>query len=136
MQKKIYKIILNTLIFIAFSYFMPGITINNGPFAHILIGIGYGLVYISVPSLLHFFKLPNTIVLKILAGLVLISGYLFLLVSQVPGLITVAKGYIGSTNFIIFTSPRLISLDSEVSVIMASAIILFVCSIIIEKLKK
>ena len=136
MQKKLYKFILNTLIFIVFSYFMPGIAIGHGPFGRILLGMGYGIIFTSIHSILHFFRLPNTLVVKTIVGLVLIIAYFFLISTQTIGLLTITKGYIGSTDFIIFYSPRLISLDTEVAVIVGSSIILFVCSIIVEKLKK
>lgn len=136
MQKKIYKVIVNALIFIAFSFFMPGLSFSYGPFGHVLMGIGYGIVYSIIPWILHFFRLPKILVLKILAGILLISGYLFLMQSQVLSLLKISKSYIGSTDLIIFTVPKLISLDSPLAVIITSAIILFGCSIIIERLKK
>lgn len=136
MQRKLYKIILNALIFIAFSYFMPGISIGHGAFGRILLGVGYALIYTSIAGIMHYFRLPSTLLVKIITGLVLITGYLFLIATQTTGLLTVTNGYIGSTDFIIFTTPRIITLNSTVAVIISSSIILFVCSIIVEKLKK
>ena len=136
MQKKIYKTIINALIFIAFSYFMPGVAAGHGAFGRVLLGIGYGIIYTSVPSILRFFRLPKTLIFKVIAGVLLITAYFFLLSTQVPDLLTVTKGFIGGTDFIIFTTSRLITLDTQASVIISSSIILFVCSIIVEKIKK
>jgi len=136
MQKKIYKIILHTLVFIVFSYFMPGMIISNGPIGHVLIGIGYSILYTSIPNIIHYFRIPKVLFSKIIVGMVLICGYLFILSTQFPSLFKMTKGYIGSSDFIIFTLPRFFTLDSQVSIILASTIILFICSIIIERLRK
>ena len=115
---------------------MPGISIGHGAFGRILLGIGYAIIFISIQPILHFFRLPNTLLVKIIAGLVLIIAYLFLISTQTVQLLTITKGFVGGTDFILFNSPRLITLDTQVGVIIASSIILLVCSIIVEKLKK
>lgn len=136
MQKKVYKIIINTMIFIVFSYSMAGITIAHGFFGRVIIGIGYALVFNLINTILRFFKLPDTKVLKAVTGLVLVTGYLYAIANLFASFITITKGYLGSIDFILFFLPRIVSLDSQLAVIIASSIILLLCSIIIEKLKK
>jgi hypothetical protein len=136
MQKKIYRIIINILIFVAFSSFMPGFVLANGPMGKVLAGLGYGLVYMLITDVLHFFKLPQTNLLRFASGLIMTSGYLFLLNSQLSNFLTLKKGYIGNIDCIIFTIPKIVTLDTQVLMIFASALILLLCSIILEKLKK
>jgi uncharacterized membrane protein YvlD (DUF360 family) len=136
MQKKIYRIIVNTLIFVAFASFMPGFSVSNGPIGKLLAGFFFGIIIVSVHDVLRFFKLPITNVFRIFGGFILVITYLYVLINQFPDFLRITKGYIGSIDFIFFSTPRFITLDTQILMIVASAIILEFCSIMVEKLKK
>src|SRR6185369_4791736 len=122
MQKKSYRVIIYTLIFIAFSTFMPNFIVAYGPVGKILAGIGFGIIYMIIGDVLRFFRIEQTLLWKIAGGLILISGYLYIL-TQLSGFLTLGKGFIGSVDFIIFTLPRILTLDTEALMILASAAI-------------
>jgi len=136
MQKKLYSIIINALIFIVFSYFMPGFVIAYGPIGRILLGLGYGVIYKFTPSVMRFFRIPKTLLFRSIVTTILVMLYLFLLNTQVSRFLLLGRGYIGGINFILFYSPVIFILDTQILMIFISSITLFVCSIMFEKLKK
>ena len=136
MQKKIYRVIVNMLIFITFASFMPGVVVGNGPAGHIIAGLGYSLIFIAIKNVLVFFKLPLTMPFRLGTGMIVVCAYLGLLATQTGSFFTMTKGYIGNIDLILFKIPKIMVIDNQTGMVITSAIILLGCSIIMEKLKK
>lgn len=87
----VYVVIRNSLLFFfLISVFESGINISQGLFGKIMLGVFFGLIMVSVPFLLGFFKMPDNFWAMMLLGIVLSFLYFFLLKSGFLGLVTFA----------------------------------------------
>ncbi|MEI7579621.1 MAG: hypothetical protein WCJ58_06365 [bacterium] len=134
MQKKIAIFLRNFLIFWVFIDIMPGIDALHGNAGIIIAALSYALLVILIPTVCHFFKFPLNIWSRLLFGSVLTIGLLLLFRSVLLGFIDFSTGYIGGMDLIFVTVPVLITLNSEVIVIIFGAIIVNLCSIIAASL--
>src|SRR3972149_4026397 len=96
----------------------------------------YGVIISFLPNMLKFFKFPVNFWGKFLVGTLLTLLLLSLLNFVITGIISFGPGYIGGSDFIIFTIPRLVTLPNPVVVIVVSALLMVLCSIILENLGK
>jgi len=124
------------LIFWAFVNAMPGLDSPKGPIGLAIAGMFYGVIISFLPNMLKFFKFPVNFWGKFLVGTLLTLLLLSLLNFVITGIISFGPGYIGGSDFIIFTIPRLVTLPNPVVVIVVSALLMVLCSIILENLGK
>lgn len=136
MLKNSEKFIVNLLFFWVFVSTMPGITSPNGSFGYIFVGSFFGFEMLVLPEILRFFKFPKNVWGKLLIGTAITFGLLLLITNATPDILAISSGYIGNFNFIWFTTPKLLSLPSQLSVIGFVSLILNVCSIILHFLNK
>jgi hypothetical protein len=135
-MKNLYKILVNMMVFWVFVNAMPGLDSPKGPVGLAIGGIFYGMIFAFLPNILKFFKFPVNFWGKFLIGMLLTLLLLSLLNFVITGIITFGPGYIGGSDFILFTIPRLISLPNPIVVIIVSALLLVLCSIILESFGK
>lgn len=87
MQKFIYLVLRNGLLFYFFVTIINGIRIaDNNVSSNIIAGLLFGILMASVPSILKFFKLPVTSASYMLMALVVSFVFFFILYSEVAGL--------------------------------------------------
>jgi len=115
---------------------MPGIESPHGAFGFFLAGLFYGLLIIALPEILRFFRFPKNIWGKLLIGSGLTVILLFIFSTFLPSIITISAGYIGSADFIWFTTPKVLNLPSTYAVIGFVSVLLNLCSIILQFLNK
>jgi len=130
------KIIVNVLLFIAFVVIMPGFNTPPGPVAAILAGLGFALIMTFITTILGFFKFPDNFWGKFLIGTLLVLLYFVLLQFFITGIVTFAAGYVGGSDFVLFTLPRIVTLGEPLFVLVFTALTLVVCSIILDKLSE
>jgi hypothetical protein len=135
-MKNLFWILVNMLVFWAFVNAMPGLDSPKGPIGLAISGFFYGLVIAFLPNILKFFKFPVNFWGKFLIGTLLTLLLLSMLNFLITGIISFGPGYIGGSDFIIFTIPRLVNLPNAVIVIIVSAVLLVLCSIMLESLSK
>src|SRR5262249_6583894 len=99
-------------------------------------GLLYALVYTSLPNILKFFKFPVNFWGKLLIGTLFTLLYLVLLNFLLTGIINFGPGYIGGSDFIIFSIPKLVELPTAIAVIIFSSVALVLCSIMLDRLSK
>ncbi len=136
MLKNLDKFIVNLLLFWVLVSTMPGITSPNGSFGYLFAGSLFALAMLVLPEILRFFKFPKNAWGKLLIGTAMTFGLLMLIASVTPDILTISGGYIGNFDFVWFTTPKLFSLPSQLSVIGFVSLILNVCSIILHFLNK
>ncbi|KXK25859.1 MAG: hypothetical protein TR69_WS6001001465 [candidate division WS6 bacterium OLB20] len=129
-----FRIVLNIMLFITFMVIMPGISSPKGPVAAIIAGFGFALIMTLLANILNFFKFPDNFWGNFLIGTLLTLLYFVLLQFLIRGIIEFGAGYIGGSDFIIFTLPKLVTLADPLFVLVFSAVALVLCSIILDKL--
>ncbi|KXK08388.1 MAG: hypothetical protein QY330_03850 [Candidatus Dojkabacteria bacterium] len=135
-MKNIFRLVLYTLLFFTFVGLMPGIDAKNGPVAVILAGLGFSLIMVFIGAILGFFKFPKNFWGKFLIGSLMSLLYFAFLHFVLVGFIQFGPGYIGGSDFIIFTLPKLVVLADPIAVLIFSAITLVLCSIILGNLSE
>lgn len=136
MLKNSEKFIVNLLLFWVFVSTMPGITSPNGSFGYLFVGSLFALAMLALPEILRFFKFPKNAWGKILIGTAMTFGLLMLIATVTPDILTISSGYIGNFDFVWFTTPKLFTLPSQLSVIGFVSLLLNLCSIILHFLNK
>lgn len=135
-MKTVFPIVLNILMFFAFVAIMPNVQAQHGPVGILLAGFGFALIMVFLTNILKFFKFPDNFWGKLLIGTLLSLVYFAILQFVIGGLIKFGSSYIGGSDFIIFTLPKLVTLADPVIVLIFSAVALVVCSIMLEKLSE
>lgn len=136
MFKNIEIIIVSLLLYWVVASNMPGISVDYGSVGFFLVGILYGLLVVALPEILRFFKFPKNFWGRFLIG----SGItllFFMGLSMVnPSLVKISAGSLGNIDFIWFSIPKIISLNSPLSVGAFLSVFLTLCSIILDLIKK
>lgn len=124
------------MVFWVFVNTMPGLDSPRGPIGLLIGGFFYGLVIANLPGILKFFKFPVNFWGKFIVGVLLTIVLLVILNFVITGVISFGAGYIGGSDFIIFTIPKLVQLPTAISVILVSSVLLVLCSIILDSIGK
>lgn len=122
------------MLFITLVAIIPGFGTPKGPVAAILAGFGFALIMTLLNNILSFFKFPDNFWGNFLIGTLLALLYFVLLQFFITGIVVFSNGYIGGSDFIIFTLPRLVTLGDPLFVLVFTAVTLVLCSIILDKL--
>lgn len=136
MEKNINRFVYNAMAFWIIADIMPGLVMPHGVGSKLIDGILFAGVMVIMPYILNFFKFPVNFWGKFLIGTILTTTYLYLLDLLFPKLLDVTTGYIGGGDFLLFSFPILITLPNAILVIVISAIILVLCSIILDRLNR
>ncbi|MFQ5493368.1 MAG: hypothetical protein ACE5DX_04380 [Candidatus Dojkabacteria bacterium] len=136
MKKKLYLVIRNMLIFWVFVTAMPGLSSPKGPIGLLIGGLGFGFIMAYLSKVLKFFKFPVNFWGKLIVGSLMTILWMVLMNFVVKGVIDFGPGYIGGSDFILFTIPKLIRLPNALVIILVSSVLLVVCSIIVGNLAK
>lgn len=136
MLKNLENTIVNMLLFWVLTLTMPGIDSPNGSIGYFVGGLLYGILMVLLPEVLRFFKFPKNFWGRFLIG----SALTFMLVMGLnfftPDLLVVNAGYVGDFNLVWYSTPKLITLGSPLAVGVFISVILNLCSIILDFLKK
>lgn len=135
-MKKIGVVIVNLLLFWVGASAMPGVESPNASIGYFLVGLAYGLIIISLPEVLRFFKFPRNFAGKFMLGSILTTSFFLVLHYYSDNLIVFGEGYIGRINLIFITTAKFVDLSNSVGLLIVLAVILNICSIIMEKLAK
>ena len=136
MLKHLENLIVNFMIFWVLVTTMPGVSSPNGSFGYVLVGLIYGLFIVVLPEILRFFRFPKNVWGKLLIGSGITFVVLLLISSILPDVMTFTSGFVGGFDFIWFTTPRLLDLQSKIAVIGFVSVLLNICSIILQFLNK
>lgn len=136
MLKKLEKFCVNFLLLWVVISTMPGVESPNGSVGYLLTGSLFGLLILSLPGVLKFFKFPQNGWAKLFVGTALTYILLSLISRFTPDVLTIKEGFVGGFDFIWFTTPRILSLPSTWSVIGFVSLISNICSIILHFLNK
>lgn len=136
MLKRLEVVVLNLMIFWIVASTMPGIESPHGAFGFFLGGIFYGLLILSLPEILRFFRFPKNVWGKLLIGSGFTFVLMFLISAFLPQVISISSGYVGGVDFIWFSVPRLLDLPSMYAVAGFVSVLLNLCSIILQFLNK
>lgn len=136
MRKNVGELLIHLLIFYVIAVIMPGMESPHGSVGFLTAGFAYGLLIILLPEILRFFKFPKNIWGKLFIGSA-ITFIMILAISMLfPEILRISNGYIGETDFIWFTTPKIVSLPSNYAVIGFISVLLNLCSIILQFLNK
>lgn len=134
MDKKLFVLIVNLMMFWVFIDVMPGIEAAKNNTNLFISGVFYGLIIVFLSDILKFFKFPENFWAKLIIGGLLTIILLFALKSI--GMLKIQSAVLGSADFLIFSIPRIARLTSDFAVVMVSTLLLSLCSIILAKLSK
>lgn len=116
MLKRLEVLVVNLMIFWIVASNMPGIESPHGSVGFFMVGFLYGVLIISLPEILRFFRFPKNTWGKLFIG----SGLTFILLLVVStfltSMITISASVIGNFDFIWFTTPKILELSSPYAV--------------------
>lgn len=136
MLKRLEILVVNLMIFWIVASTMPGIESPHGAVGFLLAGFFFGLLIISLPEILRFFRFPKNIWGKLLIGSGLTFIMLWLISTFLPSILVISTGYIGGVDFVWFSIPKILNLPSTYAVMGGASILLNLCSIILQFLNK
>ncbi len=136
MLKRLEIVVVNLMAFWIVASTMPGVESPHGAFGFVFAGILYGLLILSLPEILRFFRFPKNVWGKLLIGSGLTFIFLFIIATLMTQVLTFSTGYVGGIDFIWFSVPRLLDLSSMYATVGFVSILLNLCSIILQFLSK
>lgn len=132
-MKKAYVVIVNALLFYYLVSIFNGVAIKGNSIISVtLVGIVFGLVMMSVPSILQFFKITNTTGAKLLLSLVLSFIFFFILHSGVGNIASIGK----TTINLDLTKKAEIVLNSALQTLVIVSILSAFASVGLQKLSQ
>ncbi len=136
MLKRLEVLIVNLMIFWIVASNMPGIESPHGSVGFFLAGFLYGLLIISLPEILRFFRFPKNTWGKLFIGSGLTFVLLLVVSTFLTSVITISASVIGNFDFIWFITPEILELSSPYAVAGFVSVLLNLCSIILQFLNK
>lgn len=135
MNKKIVNFLINVAVMYIVLDFITGFKAPYHAVSNFYAGVLFALALIISKTARTLIGLPKLLFVNLFIGTILTFGLLWLVNTFSANVFSFGETYIGGTNFIFFTVPKILLLQDVNLVILFAAIIANFCSIIIFRLK-
>ena len=136
MGKKIVNFLINIAVMFVILDFLPDFKAPYQAVSKFYAGILFALMLVLSKTVRSLIGLPRLLFVNLFIGSLLTFGIFWLVNNFSSNVFSFASTYIGGGNFIFFAVPRVLILQDVNLVILFTAIVANICSIIIFKLKR
>ena len=136
MGKKIVSFLINVAVMYIVLDFLPDFKAPYQGVSKLYAGILFALMLIISQTVRSMIGLPKLLFVNLFIGSLLTFGIFWLVNNFSSNVFGFSSSYIGGGNFIFFAVPRVLILHDVNLVILFTAIIANICSIIIFRIKK
>lgn len=136
MGKKLVNFLINVAVMYIIIDFLPDFKAPYQGVSKLYAGILFALMLIISQTVRSLVGLPKLLFVNLFLGSLLTFGIFWLVNNFSTNVFSFASTYIGGGNFIFFAVPRAFAIQDVNLVILFTAIIANICSIIIFRLKK